>query len=117
MKSMLGRLVIGMVPGVIASIIAIIITWNYMTGSLNHNGERPCEEKHCFVKISERVSLLEEQFMADVNNKYRVKDAQRDHAIITEYIDKTDKMLRDDITAIKQELLRRSREHQEPQTP
>ena len=94
MNTLLGRLVIGMIPGTVAAIIAIVIAWNYLDEH-DHARENktPCESKPCFIKLRDRVVALEAKMEVTTDKRYRSTDAERDK-----------KELRDEMAKLRREL-------------
>ena len=60
MRTFLGKFVIGSLPGIVASIVAITTTW-FFFDSYTQESKRPCEQKPCFIQLSTRVTQLEQR--------------------------------------------------------
>lgn len=58
MRASFGKFVVGSLPGIAASIIAITVTWFFFDAYTEEN-KRPCSQKPCFVQLSTRVAQLE----------------------------------------------------------
>ena len=112
MKELLGKLVVGALPGLVATAIALAVVWGYygehLTGGAHvHTSQEagtPCEARPCYAKLNNRMVKIETQLNERTDKRYRSTDAARDQAAQREYIDSKNKILRDDMAALRREL-------------
>lgn len=58
MKEFFGKFVVGSLPGIAASVIAITATWFFFDAYTEEN-KRPCAQRPCFAQVTTRVEQLE----------------------------------------------------------
>ncbi len=62
MNSLFGRVVVGALPGVIAGVIAIAISWNFVSQHREESG-KSCSARPCFVMLETRVKDLNQRLL------------------------------------------------------
>lgn len=60
MNTSFGKFVVGSLPGIIASIVAITATWVFFDAHSTES-KRPCSQKPCFIELGTRVAQLEQR--------------------------------------------------------
>lgn len=62
MNSFFGRVVVGSLPGIIAGVIAVAISWNFVSQHREESG-KACSSRPCFVMLDTRVNDLNDRLL------------------------------------------------------
>ena len=80
-------MVIGMVPGLIASGIAVVIVWNFVADHRAAENGIGCNKNPCVIILDKRLTSVESEMRTRTTDRYTGLQAKRDREMIQQEID------------------------------